>query len=858
MFDRDRHERELETELRGYLNLLIDEKIEAGLSPDEARRQAFLEMGDLERVKEAVRAVRRGAFAEPLWYDLRGGVRALRRSPVFTLVVVLTLAIGIGSSAAMLTVVDGVLLRQLDLPDPSSVMAVSEWNGDRGLRRPSATAASLTAWRRGVASLSPIAAYLPHNVDITGADEPREVLANDLSRDFMGVIRARAVAGRVFSDDEFAGDGPPVMMLDERYWRTAFGADPGVVQRTLTVNGTPRTVIGIMRPGWPRGGDVYLPMPDAYVEHADPGRRLLVIGRLRDDVSLETAREELEDLAGRVHATDPRPADNWAVDVAPVLETLVGGVRRTMWVLLAAVGCVLLIVCANVASLLLARHAARAPEFAVRLALGASRARLTRQLFLEGLLLTTTGGALGVLVAHWGVTFLRSAGPASVPRLAEIGVDLNMLAVSMGLTTVAALLVALAPAWRASIWGMQRALRPSGPVTAHGQVTRSVLVMAELAFATVLLVGAVLFTRSLIKQMNIPLGFDPSGVLALDIDVPSGRYNQSELARFVEGVEGRLRALPSIAAVGTARAIPFESFGRSRQFRIEGRAAEPGGRDPVAFFTPATPGYLPSMHATLLGGRYLEDTDNRANAPRVVVINETMARRYWRDEDPLGQRLRMSDGAVVEVVGIVSDLRQQQLQEPIVPAMWVAWSQAPEPSMLIVIRPTGADASAVVADAKRAVWAVDPLLPVEPRTMRAMYSDTVDSARFTTWLLAGFSVIALGLAALGVYGLVSYSVVLRRREIGLRLALGATRSDVERRFVLHGLRLAGIGLATGLISALVLTRLIDQVLYGVPARDGVSMVVSIGVLGATVLLASWLPARRAARMLPTEAMRLTD
>jgi predicted permease len=852
MFDRNRLERELDTELRGYVRLLTEEKIRAGLSPEDARRAALAEVGSLEAVKDAVRDVRRGAWVETLRQDLRYGIRSLARSPWFT---TMGLAVGIAGATAMFTVVRGVLLRQLDVRDAASVMAISESNGDRGLRRPSASATSALAWARDSRTLESLAAYLPHNVDITGSGEPQEVLAHDLSRDFVGLTGARLVIGRGFTPDDHRESAPPVVLLDERYWRAAFGADSSVLGRSLTVNGDGRVIVGVLRTGWPRAGELYLPMRDTFLGSASWSRRTLLVARLRAGVAPATAREELRAIATRVHADDPVPTVDWAVDLDPLLDIVVGNVRRTLYVLLGAVGFLLAIVCANVAGLLFARAGARSLEIEIRLALGASRRRVMRQLLVEGLLLTSLGSGLGLLLAWWGVALLRWHGPASLPRLDEIGVDARVLALSVAVTVTASLLVALAPAWQASRWHTQTMLRTSGRTVGSGRTSRTALVVAELAFATVLVVGAGLVARSLANQMDIPLGFDPRNMLALDIDLPGDRYDGARLASFVRDVEARVRVVPGVAAVGTAAAIPFESFGPTRTFRIEGRTATAAGPEPAAFYTPATPGYLRAMQPTLLRGRYLDENDDRAGAPRAVVINETMARRYWDDADPVGQRLRLSDDIAATVVGVVTDIRQRELREPVTPAMWVSWSQAAQPSMLIVVRADGVDPASLFHDAARAVWAVDPLVPVEPRVMRDMYAGTMETARFDTALLVGFAAIALLVAAMGIFGLVAWSVALRRREIGVRMALGATAADVQRMVAKEGLRLALLGLAAGLTGALALTRVMAAVLYGVSARDGVSLTAAVTVLGSAAFLASWIPARRAAAIPPAEALR---
>jgi predicted permease len=859
IFEPGQADRDLDRELRGYIELLTEEKIKAGLSPTDARRAALLEVGGIEPVKEAVRDVRRGAALDTLLRDLRYALRTLTRTPGFTLVAVLTLAVGIGASTTIFTVVNGVLLRQFDVADAARVVVVSESNGDRGLRRPSASGISIQAWTAEARSLQSLSAYLPHNVDITGNGEPEEVVANDVSREFFRLTGAQPVIGRLLLPDEFRAGSPDVALIDEGYWRLSMGANPKILGVTLTIDGKPRTVVGVVQTAWPRGTALYLPMGDTVLRPGNWSQRVLVAGRLAPGVSREAALAELTTIALAAHSTDPSPTADWAVDVDSLLDSVVGSVRRSLYILLGAMGFVFLIVCANIASLLFARASARAPELAIRNALGASRGRVMRQLVVEGLLVTLAGSALGMIAAFWGVAILRRSGPATLPRLAEISVDTRVLWFGAALSIVTGVLVSLLPASRASGWQVHEALKAGGRSTTHGRAGRAALVVAEIAFATMLLVGAGLMTSSLVNQMNIPLGFDPARVLALDIDIPAARYDRTRVTGFVDQAEERLGALPGVEAVGTARAIPFESFGPTTSFRIDGRPA-PDSRDAVAgaFYTPSTPGYLQAMKVGLVRGRYLQPADDRAGASRVVVVNQAMARRFWGADDPVGTRLILPDGVRAEVVGLVHDVRQRQLTADVSPAMWVPWSQAPNPSMLIVLRTTVPDPASILAAARREIWAVDPLLPVEGRVASEMYREALGAARFNAWLFGGFAAIALVLAALGVFALVSYATALRTREIGLRMALGAREGQVQRMIVADGGRLALLGLTLGVVGAIALSRVMDAIVYQVPTRGIIPIAAAVLILGAASLLASWLPARRASRVHPTEALRWAE
>jgi putative ABC transport system permease protein len=801
---------------------------------------------------------------DTLFADFQHAARTLRRSPAFTLAALATLAIGIGATASIFSVVNGVLLRPLSIPDPDHVVSVRTNQIERGWRGAGLTGPDFAEVRTTIGSFESIAAVVRRNIDLTGRGDPVELNAGIVSRDFFRVMPVKPLLGRLFTPDEFEGKASPnVTAISERLWRTRFGADSSIIGQSVTIDGTPRTVIGVVPDAvsWPRpdgAPEFFFAQPEVFGELGRRSHMFEVVGRLRPTASLETARTELATLSARQARDFPESNANWLLTADRVTDEVVGQVRPSLLVLLGAVGFVLLIVCANVASLLVARATARHHEIAIRRALGASAGRVVRHLAAESVLLAVGGSALGILFALWGVDALRGSATQTLPRLDTIRVDRTVVLFTSGLAALTAILCGVLPALTAVRTQLQDVLKDGARVAAprRGRLGRGALVIGEIALAVVLLAGAGLMARSFERMRTIPLGFDPRNVIAIDLDLPQARYTALESReQLVKQVEARIRQLPGVAAVGTTRALPLESGGPDFDFTIDGRPAVPSADlTPNAFYTPVTPDYFRTMGMSVVRGRALLDADDHPTANRVVVINETMARRFWGTANPVGQRLTLADGHKADVVGVLRDVRQRFLLNPIAPQMFVAWSQAPQVQVSMVVRTT-VDPSTLIDAMHRDVWAVDPNLPVEEWTMASLMDQTLEGSRLQTTLLLSFATVALVLAAMGVYALVSYGVVQRTREIGVRMALGAARQDVVAMVLRQGARLTVAGIGLGLLSAFWLTRVMRRVLYDVSPSDPLTHVLAAALLALVAVIATYVPARRAATVDPVVALR---
>jgi len=775
-----------------------------------------------------------------------------------------TLAIGIGATASIFSVVNGVLLRPLPVADPDRLVTVRASQVERGWRGAGLAGPDYADVRATIGSFEAIAAVMTRNVDLTGRGDPVELNAAIVSRDFFRVMPVKPVVGRLFTPDEFKGTQPPdITALSERLWRTRFGADSSIVGQSVTLNGTPSIVIGVVpdAASWPRpdgSPEFFFALPEMFDTMERGAHMVEVVGRLKPSASLETARAELATLSARQARDFPQSNAGWALTADRVTDEVVGPVRPALLVLLGAVGCVLLIVCANVASLLVARATARHHEIAIRRALGATSGRVVRHLAAESVLLAVGGAALGILFSLWGVDLLRESATQSLPRIDTVRVDASVVLFTAGLAALTAILCGVLPALSASRTPLQDVLKDGPRVAAprSGRWGRGALVIAEIALAVVLLSGAGLMARSFERMRAVPLGFDPRNVIAIDLDLPSSRYaSPQSREQLVKQVEARVRRLPGVTAVGTIRALPLESGGPDIMFTIDGRPAIKAGElEPNAYITAVTPEYFRAMGMSVVRGRGLLDADDHPTANRVVVINETMARRFWGTANPVGQRLTLGDGRKADVIGVLRDVRQRFLLSPLSPQMFIPWAQAPEPQVTMVVR-AAVDPLMLIDAIHRDVWAVDPILPVEEWTMASLMNQMLEGSRLQTTLLLSFATVALVLAAMGVYALVSYAVVQRTREIGVRMALGAARRDVVAMVLRQGARLTIAGIAVGLINAFFLTRVMRRVLYDVSPSDPLTHLLAALVLAVVAMIATYVPARRAATVDPVVALR---
>jgi putative ABC transport system permease protein len=877
---------DVEDELAFHLAMRVEDLMKQGVSEVEARARARREFGDVEAIRREMREIgrarqqraRRARGWESLAQDVRIAARGLRRSPGFTLVAVLTLALGIGANAALFSILDAVLLRPL--PYASEERVIRVFNHWEGTARADLSPAEYLDLREQVGSLQALGVYADGWANLTGGDRPERVRAAYLSASLFPVLGVGAVAGRTFTEAEDAPGAAPVVVLGHALWSRRFAADPGVLGREIRVDGEPAIVVGVMPPGFALPGelahgessDVYLPLRIDRVGIPNRGSHFLQgVARLRPGVTLAGARRELAAVAAgfvRDFPGDYPASMGFGTDAVPVRDAVLGQVRPVLLLLMGAVGVVLLIACVNLASLLLARADARRRELAVRRALGAGRGRLVRLLLTESLLLSLAGGAVGLAIGGGLLGLLPLVHAPDLPRLDQVGIDGGALAFTVGVAILTTLLFGLAPALSAASREAEPVLRESGRGATIGRARRRVraaLVSGQVALAAVLLISAGLLLRSLISLQHVDPGYRTDGVLTAQLSLPASDYpDDREVVEFYRTLLQRLRALPGVVSAGAVTSLPLATSLGDLNFRVEGREIPQGDVSPRADWQAVTPGYFETLGMRLVRGRGLEPHDD-ARAPGVAVINEAVARRYWPGRDPLGQRLLLGGGAGpgwVTVVGIVADVRHGSLRDEPEPQMYIPHAQfrfwnagGAARSLSLVLRTLG-DPMAQSGALRQRVSELDPNLTVsEVRTLSSVRSESVARPRFVTLLLGLFATLAALLAAVGIYGLVAYQVTLRIPEIGIRMALGARASSIVRLVLRQGLVLAVAGLLVGVLGALAATRLLAHLLFGVAALDPVTFLSIPLLLVAVALLASWLPARRAARLDPVTVLR---
>jgi predicted permease len=865
LFHKDRVDQEFTEEIQAYLDMVTEENIRQGLTPQEARRNALVEVGGVEQVQERVREIRMGQFIETTWRDIRFGVRALVHSPIFTVVTVLSLALGIGANTAIFSVVNGLLLRPL--PYPESEQIVDVWHTPPqqsfpGLDRFSVSPANYLDWKAQSNAFEQMAIYTYTGLSLSTSNDPLPLIGAAVSSDFFSVLRTNAMQGRTFTPDEEQPGRDQVVVISHGLWQRAFGANPNIVGQTLTLNSRSFTVVGIMPAGFqlPREADLWVPL--AWDDKERQTRSIhdyIVIARLKQNVSLPQAQAEMSTISTRLEQQYPEENSGWGAVVIPLREDLVGDIRTALLVLFSAVGFVLLIACANVANLMLARGANRRKEMAVRVALGAGRARLVRQLLTESVLLAVTGGVLGLLLAVWGSRMLVRLG--SLPNSGDIGIDTWALGFTLLVSFAAGIIIGIVPALQFTKSSLSETLKQGSGRTGGSpmkQHTRKALVVSEVALSLVLLIGAGLMIRSFWKLQNVDPGFDTSNALTMSVALTPIRYSEphQQLA-FLDRAMEQIRAVPGVVSVGTTTTIPLAGGGSTQPFSIEGRPTGTIAEQPMAQTRYISPDYFKAIGIPLRQGRFFSDQD-RDNSVPVIIISEAMARRFWPGENPIGKRLTPSfhskEGAR-EIVGVVGDVKARGLDSDASTMMYLPYKQAPRPFMSFVVR-TSSNPESLVQPVSRAIYSIDKEQALtDVQTMDQVLMQSLSDRRFNMTLLLTFAGVALVLAAVGVYGVMNYTVTLRRRELGIRMALGAKASDVLRLVLRQGLTLTLIGVGAGLISAYALTRLMASLLYGVTATDYLTFASVSAVLIVVGLVASFVPARRATKVDPTIALR---
>ncbi|HKQ80161.1 MAG TPA: ABC transporter permease [Blastocatellia bacterium] len=799
---------------------------------------------------------------DEMFQDLRFGLRMLRKHPGFTAVAVITLALGIGANTAIFSVVNAVVLRPLAFKEPDRIVHLWERELKRGLDRYPLAPPNYIDYRDQSHVFEQIGAYRPQNFNFTGDGEPERLDGVCASAGVFAALGVNPFLGRVYGPEEEQPGHNRVVILNHGFWSRRFGSNPTIVGKSLTLNGVPYDVVGVMPAGFQFPSDdepvaLWIPMTFSASEMTNRGFHAFgAVARLKAGVSHAQALAELETIAERLRRQYPATNASYDVKLTPVHEQVVGEARPTLLKLFGAVGLVLLIACANVASLLLSRATTRGREIAVRIALGASRGRILRQLMSENLALSILGGAVGLLLATWSIGLLKQIGAGAIPRLHEIAIDGRALGFSFSLALVASLLAGLAPALQATKAGVSESLKEGARSTAgrgHNRVRR-LLVVSEMALSLVLLISAGLLIRSLLLLQGVNPGIRPDNVLTMRVSLSSRRGLQA--VNYYQELLRRIRLIPGVESVSAISHLPLSGAMAFVGLTIDGKPAAPG-EDRSTHFRAISPDYFRTMGIPLLKGRDFTEQDNE-RATNVALINETLARRYFHDEDPIGRRLSVTFGdepAMREIVGVVGDVKHRGLANESGSEVYVPYPQLPLVGMNIVARTAG-DPLNVVAAVRNEAFAVDRNQPVANiRTMEQYLADSSARPRFNTVLLGLFAALALALAVIGIYGVMSYFVTQRMHEIGLRLALGARSGDVSRMIVRQGMALTVGGLAIGLALAFAATRLLTKLLYGVGPTDPLTFVVISSLFALVALLACYIPARRAAKVDPILVLR---
>jgi putative ABC transport system permease protein len=809
---------------------------------------------------------------ETLLKDIRYAFRQLIKHPAFSLIAVVALALGIGANTAIFSVVNAVLLRPLPYRAPEQLVWLWGTNPLNDIPKESASYPDYKDWREQAQSFQAMGAFANASPILTGGDgEPERLPGAAVIGDFFTVLGIEPALGRKFLPEENEQGKNRVIILSHELWQRRFGADTKIIGQQISVNGNPHTIVGVMpavfqhpAPAAKRPTQLWLPLGVTdNMRNSRRGDFLYVIARLKPGTTIEQAGAEMKGIMARLEKQYPDTNTAWSAIVQSLHETLTGDIRPALLLLLGAVAFLLLIACANVANLLLARASSRQREISIRAALGASRGRVIRQLLTENVMLSLAGGTLGLLFAVWGIHALLALSPGNIPRLDSIGIDREVLIFTLGVSLVTGLIFGLAPALTASKPNLNDTLKEGGRSAAEGaggRRLRNGLVIAEIALSLVLLVGAGLLIRSFVLLQQVKPGFNPQQLLSLELSLPSAKYAENQQAiQFFDQLLASLAQQPGVQAATISTDLPLGGNADFLAFSVEGRPLAPTDRTPDAEARVISPEYFRTLQIPLRRGRLLNERDTN-ELPDAVVINETLARKYFAGEDPLGKRITFGDpqAANVEwysVVGVVGDVRGTRLSDEPYAQLYTSYRQTPRRSFTLIVRTAG-DPTAMLKPVREQIWVLDRQQPLyNVRTVDQVLKEAIARPRFNMLLISILAAVALVLAAVGIYGVISYSVTQRTHELGVRMALGATTGDVLKLVVGQGMLLAGIGLGVGLVASFAITRIMATLLFGVSASDPVTYLGLAALLGLIALLACYIPARRATKVNPVTALR---
>jgi len=866
-----RVDQEFAHELQTHLDMLTDENIRRGMPPEEARRAARIKLGGVTQLKETNRELRGLPFIETFFQDARYALRMLRKNPGFTAVAVLTLALGIGANTAIFSVVYAVLLKPLPYANPDQLVSAFAADTQEGVPEDGTSYPNFEEWRAQNHVFSELATIDFHQLTLTGRGEPSEVNTCVVTPEHFAVLDVKPLQGRVFFPEDGKRGAPPVVIVSENLWRGTLGADPKILGSSIILDKRPFTVVGIMpasfrSPFINSKPEVWIPLVQDPLFGSWMARRgghwLAVFARLKPGVSIAQAQAEMDAISARLASEYPAENKGWTVRLVPMQKEIVGDVRTALLVLLGAVGLVLLIACANIANLLLTRATSRSKEIAIRIALGAGRARIIRQMLSETAVLGLLGGIIGIALAYAGVQALSSLMPEGLPRLNAIRVDNFVLVFALALSAASSVAFGLVPAMFSANSNIQANLREGGGGSGESgnrRRARSFLAASEIALAMVLLVGAGLLLRSFSKLTAVSPGFNADHLVKAEISLPQYQYSTpQQWIAFSDELLARVQAQPGMKDTAVAIPLPIVNGKINLAFDIVGTPPASEGESRLADYASVSPEYLRVMGIPLLAGRFFSQQDI-FSASRVSVISKTFAQRYFPNQDPIGKRLNFGfppNGDVDrEIVGIVGDVRDVSLGEAPGPMMYVPYAQAPFWGANLVVKST-LSTDAVAAAIRQEVQKIDKDLPItEVGKMPDFIDASVSQQRFRTFLLGLFAAMALVLAATGIFGVIAYSVACRTNEIGIRVALGASRSAILRMILRETLLLTLAGLLVGVPCALAASHLIGHLLFGVSANDPLTLATVAFILAAVATLAGYIPARRAMQVDPMLALR---